>query len=132
MQFYLDTSALVKLVVNEPESPALDRYLSEYPSGARFTAALARTELVRAIAPQQRLDSIEHARRVLGRLHLVPLSDRLLDNAATLVPHRLRTLDAIHLAAAMTAPDLRAIVTYDNMLADAAAAQGITVTSPRG
>jgi 7-keto-8-aminopelargonate synthetase-like enzyme len=39
-------------------------------------------------------------------------------------------LDAIHLAAALTAPDLRAIVTYDSRLAGAAADAGIAVVSP--
>ena len=48
-----------------------------------------------------------------------------------MAPRELRTLDAIHLAAALTAPDLRAMVTYDSRLAEAAATAGIAVVSPR-
>ena len=60
MQLYLDTSALVKLVVDEHESAALESYLAEYSADMRFTAALARTELLRAIALHQQAD--EHRR----------------------------------------------------------------------
>jgi uncharacterized protein len=131
MQLYLDTSALVKLVVVEAESSALQRYLGEFPGDIRFTAALARTELVRAVAPRRSIEIIEHARHILAKLDFVALSNRLLDAAGTLAPPELRTLDAIHLAAALTAPDLRAMVTYHGRLAQAAANAGITVAQPR-
>jgi len=130
MQVYLDTSALLKLIVKEPESSALETYLGGFQSDRRFTAALARAELVRAVARRESTASVEHARRVLGRLDLVPLTNRLLDAAAAMTPQALRTLDAIHLATAMTAPDLRAVVTYDRRLADAAAAHGIPAVNP--
>jgi predicted nucleic acid-binding protein len=131
MQIYLDTSALVKLVVKEPESRALAAYLGEHRADIRFTAALSRTELVRAVARQWSTDSVAHARRVLGRLDLVPMTNRLLDAAATLMPPELRSLDAIHLAAALTAPDLRSLVTYDDRLAQAVTDTGIAVVAPR-
>jgi predicted nucleic acid-binding protein len=103
MQLYLDTSALVKIVVAEPESNALADYLRAFPSDSRFTSTLARTELVRAVSRRGSNDSIAHARRVLGRLDLIPLTNRLLDNAGMLMPPELRTLDGIHLSSAMTA-----------------------------
>ncbi len=131
MQLYLDSSALVKLVVSEAESSALRTYLAERRSDARMTAALARTEVVRAVAMHRSIELVETARSIIARLHLVPLNNRLLDAAATKLPPELRTLDAIHLAAAMTAPDLRAIVTYDRRLADAAATAGLAVVAPR-
>ena len=131
MQIYLDTSALVKLVVMEPESLALRSYLERFPSDTRFASALARTELVRAVAGRGSLEIVEHARRVLARLDLVTLSNRLLDAAARMAPPELRTLDAIHLAAALTAPDLRAIVTYDSRMTQAAANAGIAVVDPQ-
>ena len=131
MQLYVDTSALVKLVVVEAESAALRSYLAECASDVRMAAALARTELVRAVAAHRSIDVLENARRVLTRMYLVTLSNRLLDAAATMAPRELRTLDAIHLAAARTAPDLRAMVTYDSRLAEAAATAGIAVVSPR-
>ena len=130
MQLYLDTSALVKLVVKEPESSSLETYLGGFPFDTRFTAALARAELVRAVARGESTASVDHARRVLGRLDLVPLTNKLLDAAAAMMPQELRTLDAIHLAAALTAPDLRAVVTYDNRLADAAVTRAIPVVNP--
>jgi uncharacterized protein len=131
MQLYLDSSALVKLVVREAESTALRTYLAERRSDARMAAALARTEVVRAVAMHRSIEVVETARSIIARLHLVPLNNRLLDAAATKLPPELRTLDAIHLAAAMTAPDLRAIVTYDKRLADAAATAGLAVVAPR-
>jgi uncharacterized protein len=131
MQLYLDSSALVKLVVSEAESSALRTYLAERRSVARMAAAIARTEVVRAVAMHRSIELVETARSIIARLHLVPLNNRLLDAAATKLPPDLRTLDAIHLAAAMTAPDLRAIVTYDRRLADAAATAGLAVVAPR-
>ena len=131
MQLYVDTSALVKLVVVEAESASLRSYLAECASDVRMAAALARTEFVRAVAAHRSIDVLENARRVLTRMHLVTLSNRLLEAAATMAPRELRTLDAIHLAAALTAPDLRAMVTYDSRLAEAAATAGIAVVSPR-
>ena len=131
MQLYLDSAALVKLVVREAESTALRTYLAERRSDARMAAALARTEVVRAVAMHRSIEVVETARSIIARLHLVPLNNRLLDAAATKLPPELRALDAIHLAAAMTAPDLRAIVTYDKRLADAAATAGLAVVAPR-
>jgi len=130
MRLYLDTSALLKLVVYEPESNSLSEYLDEFLSDARFTVALTRTELVRAVARRGPVEAVQHARRLLSRLDAIALSDRLLDTAATMTPPGLRTLDAIHLAGAMSAPNLRAIVTYDSRLADAATSNGITVVAP--
>ena len=131
MQIYVDTSALVKLVVVEAESATLRSYFEDFAHDTLFAAALARTELVRSVAGLGSIEIIETARLVLTKLDLVTLNLALLDAAATIAPLELRTLDAIHLAAARTAPDLRALVTYDNRLAQAAAAAGIAVVSPR-
>ena len=131
MQLYVDTSALVKLIVIEPESSSLRSYLGQLPSDSQFTSALARTELIRAVARHGSIEAVAHARRVLAKLDLVPLNNKLLDTAATLMPPELRTLDAINLAAARTAPELRAMVTYDSRLAEAAANAGIAVVGPR-
>lgn len=130
MQIYVDTSALVKLVVVEGESAALRRYFEDFPGDTQFTAALARTELVRAVARRGLIDVIENARFALSRLDLVALNNSVLDAAATIAPPELRTLDAIHLAAARTAPELRAMVTYDSRLAEAAIGAGIAVVTP--
>jgi len=130
MKLYLDTSALVKLVAREPHSPALRRYLETHASDTRFTSALARTELIRAVSRYGPSAAIAQARRLLTRLDTVALSIRLLDVAAVLPPAELRSLDAIHLAAAQTAPDLRALITYDARMAQAASQVGIAVAQP--
>jgi predicted nucleic acid-binding protein len=130
VQLYLDTSALVRLVTVEPESAALRGYLSEAGGDAKFTAAITRTELARAAARLRDADIARQATLLLTRLQYVQISTAVLDTAATLPPPELRALDAIHLAAALTAPDLRALVTYDGRLADAAADAGVVVVSP--
>ena len=125
---YLDSSALVKLVVREPGSSALRRFLREEPD--RVSCALARTELLRAVRAQG-VTAIERARRVLRGMHLIRLDEALLDAAGMLDLAILRSLDAIHLAAAQqVAPDLSALVTYDERMAQAAAVLGFLVKAP--
>lgn len=130
MRTYLDTSALVKLIVAEPESAAVRDYLRSFADDAFFTAALARTELVRAVASAGR-GAVAQARTLLGALDTVTLSSGLLDDAANLPPRELRSLDAIHLSAALRAvTSLRAVVTYDMRMASAAVALGLTTAAP--
>ena len=125
---YLDSSALVKLVVRERESTALRTYLRREPE--RLSCALARTEVLRAVRPLGPA-AVEMARRLLRSIDLVRLDDALLDAAGMLEPLTLRSLDAIHLAAAqLVAPALRAVVTYDRRMAEAAASLGFSVTAP--
>ena len=126
---YLDSSALVKLVVAEGESAALRRYLRSQPQ--RASCALARVEVMRAVRPQGGA-ALARARRLLRRLDLLQLDDDLLDAAASLDPGILRSLDAIHLAAARTlAGDLAAVVTYDDRMTAAAGLLGLPIAAPR-
>ncbi|MFN8545496.1 MAG: type II toxin-antitoxin system VapC family toxin [Candidatus Binatia bacterium] len=125
---YLDASALVKLVVLEPESRALRAYLRREPE--RVSCGVARTEVLRAVRPLGPA-AVETARRLLRSVNLIRLDDTLLDAAGILEPLALRSLDAIHLAAAeLVAPALRAVVTYDRRMAAAAAALGFPVAAP--
>lgn len=125
---YLDTSALVKLVRTERESAALRRYLTTRPT--RTTSALVRVELVRA-ARRHDLEAVANAHRLVDELDLIALDEGVLDKAALLEPD-VRSLDAIHLAAALTlGPGLVELVTYDSRMAAAAVALGIPVASPR-
>jgi predicted nucleic acid-binding protein len=125
---YLDTSALVKLVVIEKESRALRTFLQHEPE--QFSCAIARTELLRAVH-RGGSAAIEDARRVLRNLHLIHLGDALLDAAGLLDPVKMRSLDAIHLAAAaLIAPELTGLVTYDKRMAEGAAHLGFPVVSP--
>ena len=88
MQIYIDTSALVKLVVVEAESAALRSYFEDFAHDTLFAAALARTELVRSVARLGSIEIIETARLVLTKLDLVTLNLALLDAAATIAPPR--------------------------------------------
>ena len=131
MRLYLDSSALVKLVKREPESGALRQFLRRRKADGRFTSALARVEVVRAVSAGG-AGAVAHARRQLARVDQVAVDRPLLDDAADVDPQIvLRSLDAIHIATAQLASaDLRAVVTYDRRMADACRALGIEVESP--
>lgn len=127
---YVDSSALVKLVQTERESAALRRYLRRHRPLVRATCALTRVEVVRAVAPGG-VQAVALARRQLSRFHQLDLDRELLDRAAALpAATALRSLGAIHLAAAQTLPALRAVVTYDARMQTAAQALGLPVEAP--
>lgn len=124
---YLDTSAFVKTIVEEPESGQLGRWLAERPH--RISCALLRTEAIRALRPHGP-EAVAAARTRLRQLRLVRIDDRLLDAAAD-IPGEIRSLDAIHIAAALAlGTDLGALVTYDRRMATVASELGIRVESP--
>jgi uncharacterized protein len=126
---YLDTSALVKLVVAEPETVALRAWLAEADRGP-VTSDLARTELLR-VARRAAPDRLVRARAVLDAVTLTELTTPLFEQAARLDPTTLHSLDALHLAAALDlGDDLDGLVTYDVRLAEAAALNGIEVVAP--
>ena len=125
---YLDSSALVKLAVREPESTALRRYLRR--RRPLISSALARTEVARALLSLGP-DAVRRGDEVLARVDLVRINDRVLNTAGSMLPPDLRSLDAIHLATAQQlGDDLARIVTYDDRMAAAARALGWTVVAP--
>lgn len=125
---YLDSSAVVKLVVAEPESSALRAHLRR--RRPLVSSALARTELLRALLPAGEI-AVSRGRDVLRRLDLVRINDRILEAAGTLEPAHVRSLDAIHLATAqLLGADLGHVVTYDDRMADAARQLGLKTASP--
>jgi predicted nucleic acid-binding protein len=127
--FYLDTSALAKLVVAEPETAALRSWLAEQDR-TLVSCDLARTDLTRAVrrvAPERMVDA--HA--VLDGLTLLTVPASLFAAAGRLDPLELRSLDAVHLAAALELGDeLEALVAYDERLQQAARLNGIDVVAP--
>ncbi|MYI07290.1 MAG: type II toxin-antitoxin system VapC family toxin [Gemmatimonadetes bacterium] len=127
--YYLDTSAAVKLLIAEEGTDSLVRWLDSHEEQV-FSSDLLRTELLRVtrrIAP----DLMVQARAILDALVLLTLSTELCERAAILEPRLLRSLDAIHLAAAMEMGDgLRGLVTYDRRLAAGAESLGIKVLPP--
>jgi predicted nucleic acid-binding protein len=126
---YVDSSAIVKLVVLEPESAALRRHLSRRQS--LVSSALARTEVARALMPSGP-EAVARGELVLRRIQLLRVNDRVLRDAGQLAPSALRSLDAIHLASArQLGSAVTQIVTYDERMAEAAVAGGWRVSSPR-
>ena len=125
---YLDSSAIVKIAVLEPESGALRRYLRrKHPL---VTSALARTEIARALLPFGAA-ALARGQDALSRLDIVRVNDRILRGAGTMLPFELRSLDAIHLAtAAALGTDLARICTYDEGMASAAIGLGMNVVAP--
>jgi len=129
MATYLDSSAIVKLAVREPESLALRRYLRRREP--LVSSALARTEVLRALLPAGD-EAVARGRSVLQRLDLVRVNDRVLNAAGVLSPAELRSLDAIHLATAQQlGEELGALVTYDDRMATAAKRLGYRIVQPR-
>ena len=125
---YLDSSAIVKLVVAEPQSFALRRYLRR--KRPLISSALARTEVLRAVLGEGERGNAR-ARVVLARLDLVRVNDRVLDAAGELLPAELRSLDAIHLATArQLGSDLGHVVTYDERMLHAARRLGLATATP--
>jgi uncharacterized protein len=125
---YLDSSAIVKLAVREAESVALRRYLRR--RRPLVSSALARTEVLRALLPAGD-DVVAAGRNVLTRIDLVRINNRVLDEAAELLPVEVRSLDAIHLATAeQLGEDLGTLVTYDDRMVEAAKQFGHRVVTP--
>ena len=127
---YLDSSAFVKLVVEEPETAALRRFLADR-AGRRVSSVLLRTESLRAVR-HLGADALATVREGLRRVDLVAIDDRILEAAGTLEPRVLRTLDAIHLATSLAVgDDLDTIVTYDDRMVEAARFLGLSTATPR-
>jgi predicted nucleic acid-binding protein len=127
---YLDSSALVKLVVLEPESAALREFLGTH--ALRLSSALAEVEVPRALR-RAGYGAAEGRRAsdVLARIALIEVDRQVLRRAAALAPPGLRSLDAIHLATALSlGQDLAGIVTYDQRLSDAAVGADLAVWAP--
>jgi len=127
--YYLDTSAAVKLVVAEAGSAALRRWIASC-SEPILSSDLLRTELLRAVrrgAPEEMVQ----ARAILDSVVLLSMPAAVFERAADLDPDALRSLDALHLAAALELGDeLDGIITYDDRLSAAALARGIAVVAP--
>lgn len=127
--WYLDASALVKLIVAEPESGALRRYLGERPR--IISSRIAEVELRCAVARQDEIDAGDRVSSLIATVELLELDAEVARRAGELNPATLRTLDAIHLASALViAPEVDAVVAYDTRLAAAARAAGLAVVAP--
>jgi predicted nucleic acid-binding protein len=126
---YMDTSAIVKLAVREPESAALRRYLRR--KRPLVTSALSRTEVARALLPLGP-DAVVRGEEVLRHIDVVRMNDQILRAAGSMLPLELRSLDAIHLATAVAlGEDLARVCTYDGRMRAGAGALGLAVVAPQ-
>lgn len=123
---YLDASAIVKLVVEEGESAALRGALGSRPR--RVSSALALVEVHLAAARRAPAPPPKRVHAVLAGLTLIPIDQPTLERAAGLGKHRLRAIDAIHLATGQSlGRDLETFIAYDQQLLAAAEASGLNV-----
>lgn len=132
--FYLDASALVKLVGEEPESIGLRAYLDE---ADLVSSELVLTEVPRAVRRATARDPdlpvellIERTAELLDAVALLPLDRPLLAAAGALAEPALRALDAIHVAAAIDLAPIDAFVSYDERQSAAARLAGLRTAAP--
>jgi len=124
----VDTSALGRVLLGEPDAAAVVRELREFDR--HIASRLLRVELRRLALREGLLD---HADQLLSGLSLLPLDQAVLDAAETVQPASVATLDAIHLVTALRLADealIDTVLTYDARLADGARAHGLAVTAP--
>lgn len=127
---HLDTSALVKLVVAEPESGALAAFLDHHADAVVCTSVVGRVELLRAAARRSPA-VLAAAEEVLAACALLPITGEVVEAGVAVQPADVRTLDALHLATALGLADgLTAFVAYDRRLVTAAQALALPVASP--
>jgi uncharacterized protein len=132
--FYADSSALVKLVQDEPESSALRVFLAD---ADLVSSELILIEIPRAVRraagddPALPLDLLlERAGAVLEAVALRPLDRALLTAAGALAEPALRALDAIHVASALDLHPVDTFVTYDERQSAAARLAGLRTMAP--
>jgi hypothetical protein len=134
--FYADASALVKLVLDEPESKVLRTYLD---GADLISCELVLSEIPRAIRRAAGTDPalprellLARAAELLDAIGLIALDREILIAAGTVAEPSLRALDAIHIAAAISAGALDAFVTYDERQGAAARLAGLRTIAPAG
>ncbi len=127
---YLDSSALLKLIFEEPESAALDYWLAARRTTPVVSSELAKVEVIRAT---RRVDAtaLPVARALLSQLDLIALRGQVLEVAGDVGGPQLRSLDAIHLASALAiGTEVSAFIAYDHRLIAAAQSLGLPVLHP--
>lgn len=130
MSCYLESSAFLKLVVDERESGALLAYLDEVGEDAVISSWLLVTEAHRAIS-RLGLDSHGDVDLLLTGVSLIRVLDEICTEAGALLSgHPMRTLDAVHVATALCV-DADIMLSYDSRQLDAAGIAGLETASPR-
>lgn len=125
---YVDTSAIGRVLLGEPDAPAVLRALAGFDQ--HVASLLMRVELLRLALREGVVDAAE---RLVAGVALVPLDDPVLAAAETVHPPSVATLDAIHLATVLRLAEagvLETVMTYDARLADGANHHGLRVMAP--
>jgi predicted nucleic acid-binding protein len=125
---YIDTSALGRVLLAEPDKPAIERGLADYDR--IVSSRLLQVELRRLALRKNLLDATAE---LLAEVALISMDEPILTASETLSPSAVGTLDAIHLATAVRLSndgELDALMTYDKQLAEGAREHGITVLPP--
>lgn len=125
---YIDTSALARVMLGEPDTPAITAALVGFQQ--HFSSRLLAVEL-RRVALREAMPSAADA--LLGGVALIPLDEGLLAGAETVTPATVTTLDALHLVTALklsNAGFVTALLTYDERLAAGARAHGLAPLAP--
>lgn len=135
MVVYVDSSALVKRVFDEPHRNALEARLLELEneSAVMISSAIGRIEVARAMRARAERAQLEWNPALegdgLAGIRIIPVDDEVADFAMELRPIHLRSLDAIHCSTAVLS-GVDSVITYDARLADAAERNGLTVEMP--
>ncbi len=137
---YLDTSAIVKLIREEPESVALHEVLTADDTPPLFTSQLALTEIKRVLHAAGAAEQAAEATTVSPpavvvpghRIVALPVTAELASAAGDVLPgSALRSLDAIHIATALLAGnELTSLITYDQRMGAAATSMALPVAAP--
>jgi uncharacterized protein len=129
--YYADTSAVIKLLVEETDSKAFAAFYDAHVDAEWVSSALLRIEVTRAVARAMPA-LLPDARDLLLAFSCVAIDDDIVEGAMNEPDRGLRSLDAIHLATArVLAPELDALVSYDDRLLRAATDAGLATVSPR-
>ena len=133
---YVDTSALLKLLVREAESTAIERELLKWSSLA--TSVVTEVELPRAVAraredrPDSVIDGSLILQGVISSAAIIELNENIIAAARNVAPVHVGALDAIHIASALSLDqDLAGVATYDNRMSDSLTQTGVKVIAPR-
>lgn len=132
---YVDTSALLKLLVREAESEVIETELLQWSQLA--TSIVTEVELPRAIArareerPDAVIDGSVVLQGILASAAIVPLDADIVKRAREVSPVHVGALDAIHIASARSlGSDLAAVATYDHRMQDALVNIKVKVLAP--
>jgi hypothetical protein len=128
--YYADTSAVIKLLVDETHSKAFAAFYDDRSDAEWVSSALLRIEVTRAVTRAMPA-LLPEARDLLRAFTCIAIDDEIIDAAMNEPDRRLRSPDAIHLATArVLAPELDGLISYDDRLVKAAQDAGLPALSP--